>query len=186
MTDTPPPGPDDSFGHAASANGNGPADTGPDGGAAGGSAATRDVDRAWAEVGERFAGLGRRIKEQQQRRATPPDAPATDAPAGGPVSGRAAGDAVWDVPEGEATDERPADAHQETGAARQVIDALDEAFSALGDTVRDQAFQQEARGTLNALGAALGATFTELGQQLQQRFDRPEASDGPPSDPPQG
>lgn len=171
MTDTPPPGPDDSFGHAASTNGDGrDSRLGPDAGrtdAQDPTADDRDVDRAWAEVGERFAELGRALKERQRQRR---DQPASQDPD--------AGDAVWDAG-AEPADaapgrEEPAGGGSDTGPARQVIDALDEAFTALGDTVRDEAFQQEARGTLRALGAALGATFTDLGQQLQERFDRPE------------
>lgn len=61
----------------------------------------------------------------------------------------------------------------DVGPARQVVDALDDAFTALGEAVRDRAFQREAKGTLDSLGAALGVTFSELGEQLRERFNKP-------------
>ena len=67
----------------------------------------------------------------------------------------------------------PEEGREDAGPARQVIDALDDAFTSLGDAVRDNAFQREAKSTLDALGAALGVTFSELGDHLRQRFDKP-------------
>ncbi len=64
------------------------------------------------------------------------------------------------------------EAGSDTGPARQVLDAVDEAFTTLGDAVRDSEFQQQAKSSLDALGAALGVTFTELGEHLRERFEK--------------
>lgn len=109
----------------------------------------REAKAAWDEVGARFADLGRVIKERQQTRT---EESTTSREGGSPGEG----------------------ASPDTGPARQVLDAVDETFTALGDAVRDSAFQRQAKGSLDALGAALGVTFTELGEHLRERFEKPK------------
>ena len=115
----------------------------------------RDAKAAWDEVGARFADLGRVIKERQQTRTQESTTSGEGAAQG---EGASSGEA----------------ASPDTGPARQVIDAVDEAFTALGDAVRDSDFQRQAKGSLDALGAALGVTFAELGEHLRERFEKPK------------
>ncbi len=77
---------------------------------------------------------------------------------------------------------------QEGDSVRRWIDTLDDAFTSLGDAVRDPAFRQEAESSVERLADALGGTLSDLGEQLQRRFGGgatpPAASDEPP--PPAG
>ena len=115
-----------------------------------GAAGRHTVNAAWDDVGARFADLGRLLKERQQQRA-----PGSE-----------------EESEPSAPDAQASDASASGGPAREVIDTIDDAFTALGDAVRDPAFQQQARGTLDAFGSALGVTFAELGEHLRARFGR--------------
>jgi hypothetical protein len=53
---------------------------------------------------------------------------------------------------------------------RRFIDTLDDAFTRLGNTVRDPGFRKEAGSSVERLGQALGVTLTEFGQKLEGRF----------------
>ncbi len=67
----------------------------------------------------------------------------------------------------------------EGDSVRRWIDTLDDAFTSLGDAVRDPAFRREAESSVERLADALGGTLSELGDQLQRRFGR---SAPPPGD----
>ncbi len=65
-------------------------------------------------------------------------------------------------------------------ALRQLRDSLDQAFTALGDAIRDPEFGEQAKKTASSLGDAVSSTFTEVGQRFgskSQREDR-SAEDG--------
>jgi Flp pilus assembly pilin Flp len=74
----------------------------------------------------------------------------------------------------------PEDRRKVEAALRQLRDSLDQAFTALGDAIRDPQFGEQAKKTANSLGEALSSTFTQVGQRLgskSQREDR-SAEDG--------
>ena len=162
------------------------------------SAPRGETAAAWDDVGARFADLGRLIRQRQrQHRAEAsegePQAPGgtgvgADAGAGGVGADAGAGTAGADSG-GTSAGTGSREGGTASAAVRDVVDALDDAFSSLGAAVRDPGFQREARGTLEALGAALGTTLSEMGEHLRDRFDRSDdggAGDaqagGPPGD----
>jgi hypothetical protein len=55
---------------------------------------------------------------------------------------------------------------------RRLADALDEVFTAAGETVRDPAVAEEARRAARSLGEALSATFEDVDDGLRDRFRR--------------
>jgi hypothetical protein len=57
-------------------------------------------------------------------------------------------------------------------ALRRLGDAVDAAVKAVGDAVRDPAFQETAKGAARALGDALGATFERVGAQVRGQAER--------------
>ena len=89
------------------------------------------TNEAWNEVGDRFATWGRRVAERYKE-------------AGGAASEAAR--------EGQRTLE---------DAARDVTDALDRAFTALGDTIRDDDAKQDLKEAVRALGDAISVTVSE-------------------------
>jgi len=111
------------------------------------------TNEAWNEVGDRFATWGRRVAERYKE------------------AGGAAGEAAR---EGQRTLE---------DAARDVTDALDRAFTALGDTIRDDAAKQDLKEAVRALGDAISVTVSETGDQIRRRVGSTGSGQG---DPPEG
>jgi hypothetical protein len=111
------------------------------------------TNEAWNEVGDRFATWGRRVAERYKE-----------------ASG-AAGEAAR---EGQRTLE---------DAARDVTDALDRAFTALGETVRDDDAKQDLKEAVRALGDAISVTVSETGDQIRRRVG---STGSGPEDTPEG
>jgi hypothetical protein len=98
---------------------------------------------AWERVGEDFRVLGRQVKEHYEQQ------PRRD-PSGGESPSSA--------------DRRKVDE-----ALRKLTESLDQAFSALGDTVRDPRFGEQTRKAAGSLSDALNATFAEASERLRKR-----------------
>ena len=111
------------------------------------------TNEAWNEVGDRFATWGRRVAERYKE-----------------ASG-AAGEAAR---ESQRTLE---------DAARDVTDALDRAFTALGETIRDDDAKQDLKEAVRALGDAISVTVSETGDQIRRRVG---STGSGPEDPPGG
>ncbi len=58
-------------------------------------------------------------------------------------------------------------------ALRQLADALDHAFTSVGDAVREPGFKEDLRRAANSLGDAMSTTFAEVSDDLRDRFKRP-------------
>jgi len=115
-----------------------------------------DMKRAWDEVGDGFAKLGKMISERYRGHGAPDAAP----------SGAATDNAVSD-------------------AIRRATDELDRAFTSLGDTLRDNAAQDQMRETGKKLTEALKTTFTEVSDEIRRTVggNRPGDSGGRPPGP---
>ena len=111
------------------------------------------TNEAWNEVGDRFATWGRRVAERYKE-----------------ASG-AAGEAAR---ESQRTLE---------DAARDVTDALDRAFTALGETIRDDEAKQDLKEAVRALGDAISVTVSETGDQIRRRVG---STGSGPGDTPEG
>lgn len=107
--------------------------------------------QAWEDVGERFAALGRRVKQHYEQR-------------------------------GEQGGTDPDDRRDVEDALRKLADSLDQAFTAVGQAVRDPAFGEETRRAAASLGEALSTTFAEVSDDLRDRF-KGRGKDGGPGGP---
>jgi hypothetical protein len=101
---------------------------------------------AWDQVGQDFVALGRQVKQhyEEQGRAREPGAPQADAP--------------------QAADRRKVDE-----ALAKLSDSLEQAFSALGEAVRDPQFGEQTRKAANSLSEALNATFAEASERFRKK-----------------
>ena len=108
---------------------------------------------AWERVGEDFRALGRQVKQHydQRPRAEGPGGAAQDRP-GAAEGGR------------QAADRRKVDE-----ALQRLTESLDQAFSALGDAVRDPQVGEQTRKAANSLSDALTATFAEASERFRKR-----------------
>ncbi|MCU1426908.1 MAG: hypothetical protein JWL83_908 [Actinomycetia bacterium] len=93
-----------------------------------------DAKAAWDEVGNHFAEIAGRVKEQFDART------------------------AFGSPSSEKVDE----------AVRTLVRALDNAFSAIGETLRDPATREEAKQAASAMGDALATTFHEVADRIQK------------------
>ncbi len=67
-----------------------------------------------------------------------------------------------------------------TSALDSLTEAVDTAFSALGASVKDPEVRETSKEAADALVSALGATFTQLGEALDQAFGRVREAAQPP------
>lgn len=97
---------------------------------------------------------------------------------------------------------RVADRYKETGgadtpqetqrkleeAARELGDQLNRAFTALGDTLRDEQAKQDLRKAVGAIGDAVSATVNEAGTAIRERVGQSGSSTPPerPDEPREG
>jgi hypothetical protein len=109
---------------------------------------------AWDKVGEDFRVLGRQIKQHYDQRPRP-------------------GTEMEEAPEGQqsqagqgppASDRRKVD-----DALEKLRDSLDQAFSALGDAVRDPQVGEQTKKAAGSLSDALNATFSEASERFRRR-----------------
>jgi hypothetical protein len=97
-----------------------------------------DSKKAWQDVSRRFAELGTTIKEHSQRLKSEQETAARE--------GRSRLDE----------------------ALQAATEQLDQAFTALGDTLRDPAAKEQIRAAGRSLGNALETTFTEVGDEIRR------------------
>jgi hypothetical protein len=106
---------------------------------------------AWDQVGEDFKALGRQVKQHY-------DAAATRGP-GREARGRGQGQA------GRAA----ADRRKVDDALEKLTESLDQAFSALGDAVRDPQVGEQTKKAASSLSDALNATFAEASERFRKK-----------------
>jgi hypothetical protein len=94
---------------------------------------------AWEQVGREFSALGRQVRERYEQQAGSDDA----APA---------------------AEQRKVD-----DALRQLRDSLDQAFTTLGEAVRDPEFGEQTKKAASSLSDAVAATFAEVSERLKRR-----------------
>jgi hypothetical protein len=96
------------------------------------------TNEAWNEVGERFASWGRHVSERYKGAS------------------------------GAARESAQESQRKLEDAARDITDALDRAFTALGDTIRDEQAKQDLKQAVRALGDAVSVTVTETTERIRQ------------------
>jgi hypothetical protein len=99
----------------------------------------------WDQVGEDFKALGRQVKQHYDQRPRP----------------------------GGAEDEQgaapSADRRKVDDALEKLREALDQAFSALGDAVRDPRVGEQTKKAAGSLSDALTATFAEASERFRKK-----------------
>lgn len=110
---------------------------------------------AWNEVDERFTAFGRMLAERYR---------------------------TLEQERGTTPEE---DRRRVDDAVKAVTRQVDQAFTTLGETIRDPEAKQALGGAAKSLGDALAATFVEVTEEIRKRV-RPgsgtDASDEPPTD----
>ncbi len=128
---------------------------------------------AWDRVGEEFRALGRQVKQHYDQRPRPEG---SGEPRGGaPVDREGSGEPRGGAPErqegatGQDAGTRPADRRKVDDALQKLTESLDQAFSALGDAVRDPQVGEQTRKAAASLSDALTATFAEASERFRKR-----------------
>jgi hypothetical protein len=96
--------------------------------------------QAWEDVGERFASFGRLVAEHYKQRGEERGAPTAEE-----------------------------DRRRLEEAVATITRQLDQAFSSLGDTLRDPEAKDDLKTAARAVGDALAITFTEVGAEVRKR-----------------
>ncbi|MGQ0826619.1 MAG: hypothetical protein ACT4OX_16600 [Actinomycetota bacterium] len=55
-------------------------------------------------------------------------------------------------------------------AVKSIVETLDNAFTAIGDTLRDQEIHDELKAAATAMGSAFTTTFHEVADEVKKRF----------------
>jgi hypothetical protein len=96
---------------------------------------------AWDQVGEDFKALGRQVKQHYDQRPRP--AGSESAPS--------------------------ADRRKVDEALEKLRESLEQAFSALGDAVRDPQVGEQTKKAAGSLSDALTATFSEASERFRKK-----------------
>ena len=108
----------------------------------------------WEKVGEEFRELGRQVKQHYDQRPRPAQPGPEQQAAGQPGADQAPPSA----------DRRKVD-----DALPKLTESLDQAFSALGDAIRDPQFGDQTRKAASSLSDALNATFAEASERFRKK-----------------
>ena len=115
-----------------------------------------DSRQSWDEVAQQFRALGRHVKDHYRAQA----------PEGATAEG--------------------AERERLEQALRTLADAVSQAVEAVGASVRDPEFRDQAKKAAESLGIAVGDTFTGVGDEVRDRFGaraEGETSPAPASSP---
>jgi hypothetical protein len=113
---------------------------------------------AWDQVGQEFRELGRQVKQHYEQQPRP----AGQGSAGGPQGqGSAEASGGQEAP---AADRRKVD-----DALQKLTESLEQAFSALGDAIRDPQFGEQTKKAAGSLSDALTATFAEASERFRKK-----------------
>jgi hypothetical protein len=105
------------------------------------------TQEAWNQVGERFTSWGRLVAERYKEME--------------PSAGETVQETQRKVEE----------------AAREIADQLNRAFTALGDTLRDDRAKADLKEAVRTLGDAVAVTVTETGEAIRRRVGSNEPPD---------
>jgi hypothetical protein len=117
---------------------------------------------AWDQVQREFRTLGRQVKQHyDESRSEKPEAPLR----GSLVDEEGPEETGEPRTEGPA----PADRRKVDEALQKLTESLDQAFSALGDAVRDPKVGEQTRKAASSLSDALNATFAEASERFRKK-----------------
>jgi hypothetical protein len=119
---------------------------------------------AWDQVGQEFRALGRQVKQHYEEKSRP-EPEGSGAPLRGSLVDQEGGEETA-APRAESPtpDRRKVDE-----ALQKLTESLDQAFSALGDAVRDPKVGEQTKKAAGSLSDALTATFAEASERFRKR-----------------
>ena len=118
---------------------------------------------AWDQVGQEFRALGRQVKQRYEE--SRPEKPEPGAPLRGSLVDK-------EGPEETAeprADGQPADRGKVDDTLKKLTESLDQAFSALGEAVRDPQVGEQTKKAASSLSDALNATFAEASERFRKK-----------------
>ena len=116
---------------------------------------------AWDKVAEEFKVLGRQVKQHYDERPRP-GSEVQEGQQG--QAGQSGAEASGDQGPAPAADRRKVD-----DALQKLTESLEQAFSALGDAVRDPQVGEQTKKAAGSLSDALNATFAEASERFRKR-----------------
>ena len=118
---------------------------------------------AWDRVGEDFKALGRQVKQHYDERTRPEG---SGEPQGGAPENQ---ERPQEPQAAEGQGQQTADRRKVDDALQKLTESLDQAFSALGDAVRDPKVGEQTKKAASSLSDALNATFAEASERFRKR-----------------
>ena len=117
---------------------------------------------AWDQVGQEFRALGRQVKQHYEEQTRPAESEEPGAPLRGSLVDEEG--AADPRPEGPTADRRKVD-----DALQKLTESLEQAFSALGEAVRDPQVGEQTKKAAGSLSDALNATFAEASERFRKK-----------------
>ena len=117
---------------------------------------------AWDQVQQEFRTLGRQVKQHyEESRSEKPEAPLR-----GSLVDK---EGPEETAEPRAEGPPPADRRKVDEALQKLTESLDQAFSALGDAVRDPKVGEQTKKAASSLSDALNVTFAEVSDRFRKK-----------------
>jgi len=117
---------------------------------------------AWDQVGQEFRALGRQVKQRYEEQSRPEGS-------GAPLRGSLVDEEGREGTAEPRAESPPADRRKVDEALQKLTESLDQAFSALGDAVRDPQVGEQTKKAASSLSDALNVTFAEVSERFRKR-----------------
>ena len=117
---------------------------------------------AWDQVGQEFRALGRQVKQRYEEQSRSEGS-------GAPLRGSLVDEEGREGTAEPRAESPPADRRKVDEALQKLTESLDQAFSALGDAVRDPQVGEQTKKAASSLSDALNVTFAEVSERFRKR-----------------